>query len=762
TFNSTTTVTNGTVSIPSGTVNFNSPTFGAGSVLTQTGGTTNFAGPTPLETVNFSGTTWTGVGDTTVSGFFTWTAGTMSGSGRTICNGGMSLSGGDNKFLSARTLEIGGTAPAVWTSGYIYVNEAAAIEINPGAAFDIRTDAGYNISRNAGNRGTITNHGTFRKSVTNTATSVDPVFNNNGGVLDAGTGVLSLDAGLTNFAGTILTGGTYIVTATLRFLNANIVTNAATIVLNGAASAITNLPGTNALANFAVNGLNGDFTITNGRNLTTPAGFSTAGDVTIGTGSTLTVTGTYTQTSGSTALDGGTLDPNNLFDLQSGTLVGSGTVAGNLTSGGTVMPGLSPGILNVTGDYTQSFNGSLEIEKGGLNPGSGFDRLNVTGTASLAGRLAVSLIGGFEPEVGTIFDVVTAGSVVGTFSETDLPLLFGGNCKGEPQYSATAVTLTTYARSVFRQQPASQNICEGDPVTFSVEVGGSGPFIYEWRKDGVTIPGETASSLTIDPVDVGDAGQYDVVVTNVCGSETSTAATLTVHTAPVVTEHPESLIICEGDAAAFSVQATGFPSPTFQWRKGGVAIPGETASTLTIDPVEVGDAGQYDVVVTNVCGSETSAAATLTVYTAPAVTDDPDSLIVCAGDLAAFFVQATGYPSPAFQWRKGGVDLPGETAASLTIDPVEVGDAGQYDVVVTNVCGSEISAAAELTVLEPGPGDYERDCDLDLKDYAGWVSCSTGPDGGPYPAECATLDFDEDDDVDLQDFAAFAILLSRG
>jgi len=91
-----------------------------------------------------------------------------------------------------------------------------------------------------------------------------------------------------------------------------------------------------------------------------------------------------------------------------------------------------------------------------------------------------------------------------------------------------------------------------------------------------------------------------------------------------------------------------------------------------------------------------------------------------------------------------------------------VSDAGVYDAVAANTCGSEISGAAELTVLEPGPGDYDRDCDLDLKDYAGWVGCSTSPDGGPYAGGCETFDFDEDGDVDLQDFAALAVLLGCG
>jgi hypothetical protein len=74
----------------------------------------------------------------------------------------------------------------------------------------------------------------------------------------------------------------------------------------------------------------------------------------------------------------------------------------------------------------------------------------------------------------------------------------------------------------------------GDRVTFSVVAGGPGPFTYQWRKDGVdlvdggTVGGANASTLSIAPASLRDAGAYDVVVTNACGSVTSAPATLKV------------------------------------------------------------------------------------------------------------------------------------------------------------------------------------------------------------------------------------------
>ncbi len=52
-------------------------------------------------------------------------------------------------------------------------------------------------------------------------------------------------------------------------------------------------------------------------------------------------------------------------------------------------------------------------------------------------------------------------------------------------------------------------------------------------------------------------------------------------------------------------------------------------------------------------------------------------------------------------------------------------------------------------------GDFDGDGDADLGDYAEFISCVTGPAGGPASAGCSAKDFDTDGDVDALDFAAF-------
>ena len=82
---------------------------------------------------------------------------------------------------------------------------------------------------------------------------------------------------------------------------------------------------------------------------------------------------------------------------------------------------------------------------------------------------------------------------------------------------------------------------------------------------------------------------------------------------PVITNQPQSISVSEGNAATFSVTATGATPLSYQWRKNAVIITGATSSTYTISSVSTGSAGNYSVVVSNTAGTVTSNDATLTV-----------------------------------------------------------------------------------------------------------------------------------------------------
>jgi lysophospholipase L1-like esterase len=80
---------------------------------------------------------------------------------------------------------------------------------------------------------------------------------------------------------------------------------------------------------------------------------------------------------------------------------------------------------------------------------------------------------------------------------------------------------------------------------------------------------------------------------------------------PTITEEPVDIVVEEGGEASFHVTANGFGTLAYQWRFNGTPIFGQTSDTLTIPNVSPENAGNYDVVVTNLLGSEISSTASL-------------------------------------------------------------------------------------------------------------------------------------------------------
>src|SRR5205807_2486563 len=124
------------------------------------------------------------------------------------------------------------------------------------------------------------------------------------------------------------------------------------------------------------------------------------------------------------------------------TLEGSGMVTGSVdNSGGTVSPGLGgPGLMTITGNYTQALTGTLDIEVGGRVPGTLFDRLSVGGVATLGGTLAISRTNGFVPTNDDTFQVINYASHSGAF-ETITGSDLGNSRFFLPLYNPANLTL---------------------------------------------------------------------------------------------------------------------------------------------------------------------------------------------------------------------------------------------------------------------------------------------------------------------------------
>ena len=133
------------------------------------------------------------------------------------------------------------------------------------------------------------------------------------------------------------------------------------------------------------------------------SGFTNHGTVTIAQGTKFAAASTYGN-SGVTHVDG-TLTSLTVTNTAAGSIGGTGSLTGNLMNYGTTSPGDpgAVGILTVDRNFTQASGGALQIGIAGNGDNS---QLDVGGTTTLAGKLAVELLGGFTFAEGDSFDVI--------------------------------------------------------------------------------------------------------------------------------------------------------------------------------------------------------------------------------------------------------------------------------------------------------------------------------------------------------------------
>ncbi|MDB6122582.1 MAG: Xanthan lyase, partial [Pedosphaera sp.] len=233
---------------------------------------------------------------------------------------------------------------------------------------------------------------------------------------------------------------------------------------------------------------------------------------------------------------------------------------------------------------------------------------------------------------------------------------------------------------------------------FEIEVltGGTTINFYVDGALGRQIAGATA--FPIDDLTIGSLGTASTT-----GDSWFDDIKIEYYDLPAITTQPQSQTVNIGANVTFTVAASGTVS-SYQWLKNGVSISGATAASLVLNNVQTTDAASYSATVRNSVGSVTSTAATLTVNstaTPPAITTQPASQSVVAGNAVTFSVTATGTAPLTYQWRFNAVNISGATASSYTKSNVQAADAGNYSVVVNNTAGSVTSANAALTVNIP-------------------------------------------------------------
>jgi hypothetical protein len=163
---------------------------------------------------------------------------------------------------------------------------------------------------------------------------------------------------------------------------------------------------------------------------------------------------------------------------------------------------------------------------------------------------------------------------VGTYS-----VQVSGACNSVTNSATLSVSVPVSADAL-----VSQTNCAGAAAGFSTVAHGTGPFGYQWFKDGNALSNQTNSSILIPSIGGGDAGTYSVQVSGACNSVTN-SATLSVNapsTAVITTYHSwsNSISVNNGIVEAIIVPTIG--------RVQQFRFLGETNNALWEDPTLYG------------------------------------------------------------------------------------------------------------------------------------------------------------------------------
>ena len=160
----------------------------------------------------------------------------------------------------------------------------------------------------------------------------------------------------------------------------------------------------------------------NGQLSVTFGGASLFGDITIGDIGQVILSSNSNTTFFDDVVNGGELRVSN---GSVATFFGDVSGPGSYTGTGTKFyealfsPGSSPGLVTDEGDTRFGAGATVAMEIAGLLQGDEYDHLDVAGLLGLDGTLVISLLEGFNPEAGDVFDLFDWGELLGTFLALD-------------------------------------------------------------------------------------------------------------------------------------------------------------------------------------------------------------------------------------------------------------------------------------------------------------------------------------------------------
>lgn len=203
------------------------------------------------------------------------------------------------------------------------------------------------------------------------------------------------------------------------------------------------------------------------------------------------------------------------------------------------------------------------------------------------------------------------------------------------------------------RQPQSLSGCPGEMVSLTVETNRE-EVVYQWSKNQQNIPGATNKEYDFELAASDNHVTITVLVSSGEEFVLSEPAVVTVGI-PEILQQPKDVSAQFGSDASLSILVAG-EQISYQWRKAGIPLKGQTNPVLTLKKVQLQDAAQYDCVVSSLCQSIISEKATLTVL---------DNYIVRGKIIKASRTPAIDYRVKAYHYDNGERYLLGDVQTDV-------------------------------------------------------------------------------------------------
>lgn len=283
--------------------------------------------------------------------------------------------------------------------------------------------------------------------------------------------------------------------------------------------------------------------------------------------------------------------------------------------------------------------------------------------------------------------------------------------------SNVAVLSITDNPVIITTQPLSRVIALTQTASLIVQAtGGSGNYMYDWRKDGVSLGLSNLPLVTIGPVGANDSGDYTCLVSDTNeltnNVETEVAEITVLPVLPLtISQQPQSVTRDTGQQHTFTISVTGGTGfYTYDWRLNGNSLGAPNSPSYAIDTITVSDAGDYTCVVTDSFQPQlntTSNTATLSLNLETLlITNQPQGAVKGLGTSHTFTVGVTGGSADyTFDWRRNGQSLGAANSNTLTLTNLQTGNTGSYTCFIQDnqLPQSVETEPAQLTVVGATP-----------------------------------------------------------